>query len=230
MNVRKAAQVLSRTVARAIKYYRENEDTKVLFEGTFIHIYNLNDSYLLNQHFSGSETTEKFVELVNDVFDVLNGRCVSQAITRENWERKKEILNEMLLILNQTEDIHKEQLKDKKKKKGIALNDKIPLQMFCSETTLNAWRTDISSAILLVEEMFAAGFEIVLSARWNQDPIEVTFFYCLSVYVLKFFVFFSGSLELSALLTTLLQHILGYNFFAFCHSTTRQNKKLIIVM
>lgn len=53
---------------------------------------------------------------MNDVFDDLNGRVSSQAITKENWERKKSVLDEMLGVLDRTEEGHKQILKDKKKK------------------------------------------------------------------------------------------------------------------
>ncbi|KZS03289.1 Uncharacterized protein APZ42_034026 [Daphnia magna] len=99
MNVRKAAQVLSRTIAMAIRHYREKDETK------------------------WSEGTERLTKLMNDVFDVLNGRCSSQGITKDNWEAKKKVLNAMLTVLNRTEDVHMRHDPD------------LPAQMFCSETT-----------------------------------------------------------------------------------------------
>lgn len=108
---------------------------------------------------------------MNDVFDILNGRCPSQSITKDNWNSKKEVLKEMLSVLEKTEKIHKQVLEDRKSNENKMSN--IPNQMFCSDTTLRAWRTSLSSTLLLVEEMFLADFDMVLSGRWNQDPIEV---------------------------------------------------------
>ncbi|KAK4028692.1 hypothetical protein OUZ56_021696 [Daphnia magna] len=70
-----------------------------------------------------SEGTERLTKLMNDVFDVLNGRCSSQGITKDNWEAKKKVLNAMLTVLNRTEDVHMRHDPD------------LPAQMFCSETT-----------------------------------------------------------------------------------------------
>lgn len=108
---------------------------------------------------------------MNDVFDDLNGRVSSQAITKENWERKKSVLDEMLGVLDRTEEAHKQILKDKKKKESNL--DGLPANMFCSDTTLKAFRTDISNTLSLVDEMFKEGFQLILSGRWNQDSVEV---------------------------------------------------------
>lgn len=39
---------------------------------------------------------------------------------------------------------------------------------------MKALRTDIPSTLSFVDEMFAAGFEVVLFGRWNQDPVDVS--------------------------------------------------------
>ena len=41
--------------------------------------------------FSGTAPTQEFVQLMNDSFDVLNVRCTSDGITKDNWKTKKEV-------------------------------------------------------------------------------------------------------------------------------------------
>ena len=71
-NVSKAAQLLSDSGVRAIWHYRAHR--KFAFP------------------FKGSENTEKFTKLMNDVFDIINGRCVKQGINISNWLKKEEKL------------------------------------------------------------------------------------------------------------------------------------------
>lgn len=106
-------------------------------------------------------------KLINDVFDILNGRFSAQGINLRNWHIKEKKLRIMLDILKQSEDCFKK-------------NPKIP--MFMSQTTLLGWRVTISSVILLTEEMFSAGFHTVLTGRFNQDPIEVISYFKISNY------------------------------------------------
>lgn len=65
----------------------------------------------------------------------------------------------MLVVLDRTEDLYKE--------------ESLPKEMFCSLTTLRAFMTDVLSTLSLVEEMFGAGFETILTGKMNQDPVEV---------------------------------------------------------
>ncbi len=97
--------------------------------------------------------------LMNNLFDVLNGRVPSQGITSDNWESKKKILGAALTVFNLTEELQG--------------TEGLPSQMFCAETTLRAWRTNVLSSLSLVNEMFSEGYETVLTGRWNQDPVEV---------------------------------------------------------
>ncbi len=105
---------------------------------------------------------------MNDLFDVLNGRHPKVAITVQNWhdlkvgadgnQGKKRILDSMLAVLGETERAFE---RDPTKK------------MFCSKTTIHAWRLSIRSAMALIEEQLNAGFAYVLTGKWNQDPLEV---------------------------------------------------------
>lgn len=97
-------------------------------------------------------------QLINDTFDVLNGRFCKEGITVENWGLKKAILDTMLTALDITETVYE---KDKK------------VHMFCSQTTLHGLRTSIKSVIEITERQLNAGYSVVLTGKLNQDPIEV---------------------------------------------------------
>ena len=49
----------------------------------------------------------------------------------------------------------------------------IPLKMFLSDTTLQAWRITVISVIALTKELLNAGYITVLTGKFNQDPLEV---------------------------------------------------------
>ncbi|KZR96870.1 Uncharacterized protein APZ42_008553, partial [Daphnia magna] len=42
-------------------------------------------------------------------------------------------------------------------------------------TTVHGWRMTIRSVIALTEEMFNAGYTVVLTGKMNQDPVERLF-------------------------------------------------------
>ena len=87
----------------------------------------------------GSETTERFTKLINDEFDVMNGRCISQGTNVTNWWKKNEKLDVFLNILNITE----------KHNRTRKPNDPdTPVKMFLSNTTLQAWRVTVLSVII----------------------------------------------------------------------------------
>lgn len=77
---------------------------------------------------------ENVTLLMNDVFDILNGRSASQRITRDNWEDKKTILLEILGVIDRTETIHKNLMKNKKKAKKM-----LSCQPTCS-ALLQLWK------------------------------------------------------------------------------------------
>jgi hypothetical protein len=103
--------------------------------------------------------------LLNNCFDILNGRFPAEGISRSSWEKKKLMLQKLLHVLDVTEQIANDPKRDK---------TKLPDNMFMSDTTLVAWRLVIYSSIGLVEELFEKGFNVVLTGRFNQDPIEVS--------------------------------------------------------
>lgn len=109
--------------------------------------------------------------ILNDIFDVLNGPRRKEAIDHDNWitimkdgrkERgKKETLEVMLQKIDAT------------------LESKSTLETFASTTTLEGWRMSIQSAIDLTEELLnptdpGEKYDFVLSAKWNQDALEVS--------------------------------------------------------
>ncbi len=107
---------------------------------------------------------------MNDVFDIFNSRRSATSITKSNWDKRKDILETFLFILDETERIHSEGGFD------------APATMFMSQTTLQGWRLSSLSLIALTEEMlddsidetvYDEPFQQVLSAKFNQDPVEV---------------------------------------------------------
>jgi hypothetical protein len=151
MNVGKAAQLLSDSVAHALRRYRRDKKFSYLFKD--------------------SETTERFTKLINDVFDVMNGRFIAQGINVTNWWKKKKKLDTFLDILDLTEECNRTRKQN---------DPKTPVKMFLSNTTLQAWRVTVLSllvlsVIALTEEMFNIGYTSVLTGKLNQDPLEVKF-------------------------------------------------------
>lgn len=102
--------------------------------------------------------------LLNDCFDILNSRFPKEGISLSAWEKKKIKLQKMLHVLNVTEDISNDPNRDR---------NILPDMKFMSDTTLVAWRLVIHSSIGLIDELFENGFNVVLTGRFNQDPIEV---------------------------------------------------------
>ena len=107
-------------------------------------------------------------KIMNDVFDILNGRIFAQGICEKNKVKKFAVLEKMKIILNVTEEIYKNRK---------AHSDELPPNMFMSTTTLRAFRVVLHSAIDLANEMLDNGYHTVLTARWNQDPVEVIYFF-----------------------------------------------------
>lgn len=147
--------------------------------------------------------------MLNDIFDIFNSRRVASAIFSSNWAGRKKKLEMFLFILDETEKMHEE-------------NDSVlPSVMFMSETTIQGWRLSVKSLISFIEEMLDASidrslydypFEHILTAKFNQDPVEVLFrnlfsspeCYC-NVYVLHC----RGSLALCGRLTDTQHALLG---------------------
>ncbi|KAI9563372.1 hypothetical protein GHT06_010833 [Daphnia sinensis] len=115
------------------------------------------------QPFTCSETTEKLAKLINDVFDVLNERFVAQEINISNWCKNNKCLDTFLKILDVTEECHRSRKQH---------DENIPLNMFVSQTTRQAWRITVLGDIALVEEQFNADYITVLTGKFNQGPLE----------------------------------------------------------
>lgn len=104
--------------------------------------------------------------LLNDCFDILNGRFPKEGLSKSAWETKKKLkLQKMLHVLDVTEQIANDPKRNRR-----ALPDAI----FMAETTLAAWRLVIHSSIGLIDELFSDGYTLVLTGRFNQDPLEVS--------------------------------------------------------
>ncbi|KAK4008466.1 hypothetical protein OUZ56_013606 [Daphnia magna] len=100
----------------------------------------------------GSEATEKLTKLINDTFDIMNGRHKGESINGNNWNNfvemegkvtkgKKSVLEDMLKIIELTEECHRNP-------------GKRPIMAaFASYTTLDGWRLSIRSTIVLTEEL-----------------------------------------------------------------------------
>lgn len=109
--------------------------------------------------------------MMNDVFDIMNGRFIAAGINTRNWGEKEKKLDLFLKILDVTEKSKADHIAENKSKK---VKDRTPVpEMFISLTTLQSWRLIILSRIALTEEMFNAVYITVLTGRLNQDPIEV---------------------------------------------------------
>lgn len=131
-------------------------------------------------HITDSESTERKTKLLNDGFDVMNGRNMSESITESNWKPhfgkdgkqkpgKKAIIQKMLSEIELTESFANDPL------------NRPQLPTFASQTTLEGWRLTILSTIGLTEELLypidpTEKYDFVLTARWNQDPLEVNNF------------------------------------------------------
>lgn len=85
---------------------------------------------------------------------------------REKLGEKKAKLDVFLKILDVTEECNRTRKRN---------DPDIPLKMFLSDTTLQAWRITVISVIALTEELLNAGYITVLTGKFNQDPLEVLF-------------------------------------------------------
>ncbi len=107
----------------------------------------------------------------------MNGRHKGESINGNNWNNlvemegkvtkgKKSVLEDMLKIIELTEECHRNP-------------GKRPIMAaFASDTTLDGWRLSIRSTIDLTEELLnpknpLEKYDFVLTAKWNQDALEV---------------------------------------------------------
>ncbi|KZS06447.1 Uncharacterized protein APZ42_030095 [Daphnia magna] len=109
--------LFSESTARGFEYYRED---------------------LGLEEFKNTEPTEAVMRLLNNAFDVMNGRHIQESIGKENWESKCKILNELLEAIDMSEHMSKEA-------------NLIP---FVSQTTIEALRLTLTSIIDLTNDLF----------------------------------------------------------------------------
>lgn len=103
-------------------------------------------------------------QILNDSFDVLNGRKYSDRITLGNWEKKKATLKDLLEAIDLTEAHSKESSSNGKP--------------FLSDTSLKAMRITLNSSIQLIEFLLkTCEYQFVLSGKFNQDCLEVSVIY-----------------------------------------------------
>ncbi|KAL4091679.1 hypothetical protein QTP88_026332 [Uroleucon formosanum] len=138
MRVRLMTQVFSRSMACGIEFYRRR---KVIGLG-------------------GSEETQKFILLLNNLFDTLNCRYTAEGITKSSKNFK--IMEDAEIWLNNWET--------NVKKTKLSQNE------FLTSSTAKGLCVTIRSSIELSKYLlYNRGFSYVLTGKMNQDPLE-TFF------------------------------------------------------
>jgi hypothetical protein len=109
-------------------------------------------SYKFIIHFIDSESTEKMMKLLIDIFDVLNGRSICESITESYWNShrgkdgkqkpgKKAIIEKMLSVIELTENCKNDPL------------NRPQWPTFASQTTLESWRLTIFSTSGITQEL-----------------------------------------------------------------------------
>ncbi|XP_049276172.1 LOW QUALITY PROTEIN: uncharacterized protein LOC125760320 [Rhipicephalus sanguineus] len=155
MSVRLATQLFSRGTAIGIRIYRE--------AGT--------------EGLRGSEGTEVFTRLLNDLFDALNIKLPERGIKRHSKEIQAssgsssyvlmlivcgyftsfiQVIKDFLEMLNSTEKNSVEQ----------------GLKLFASQQTTQSLRVTLMSTLEVIEFLLDEGAHYVLTAKLNQDPLE----------------------------------------------------------
>ncbi|KAL1417883.1 hypothetical protein MTO96_006055 [Rhipicephalus appendiculatus] len=132
MNVRLAAQLLSRSVAIGLKFYREQGEPD----------------------FEGTEGTEMFTLLTNDLFDTLNAKCPMEGIRRNSPKIK--VIRDFLDLVDTTE------------KNSVRENTR----MFASQQTIESLRVTLMSVLDVISHLHNKEVVYVLTAKLNQDPLE----------------------------------------------------------
>jgi hypothetical protein len=103
MSMQLVVKVISRRMSIALNHYRgkyEKNSIRLLLKGILqlINYHVICTYYCFNV--LDSLPTEILTFLLNNVFDVLNGRIPKEGITISNWHNKKKILDQMLRCLN----------------------------------------------------------------------------------------------------------------------------------
>lgn len=98
--------------------------------------------------------------LVNNLFDALNAKIPDEGIRINSPQIR--IIEEFLEMLNSTE-------------KGCKDNN---TKMFTSQMTAESLRVTLMSVLDIVEFLHSQGVRYVLTAKLNQDPLEVSIYLC----------------------------------------------------
>ncbi|KAH7982375.1 hypothetical protein HPB52_004289 [Rhipicephalus sanguineus] len=117
----------------------------------------------------GSEGTEVFTRLLNDLFDALNIKLPERGIKRHSKEIQASsgsssyvlmliVIKDFLEMLNSTEKNSVEQ----------------GLKLFASQQTTQSLRVTLMSTLEVIEFLLDEGAHYVLTAKLNQDPLEVS--------------------------------------------------------
>ncbi|KAH6945333.1 hypothetical protein HPB50_007887 [Hyalomma asiaticum] len=101
-----------------------------------------------------SEGTETFTRMVNDLFDALNIKLPSRGVRRHSKEIQ--LIKDFVELLNTTE------------RNSVEKN----LKLFASQQTTESLRVTLLSTIDIIEYLLAQGAHYVLTAKFNQDPLE----------------------------------------------------------
>ncbi len=152
MKVRLAAQVLSNTVATALRWHHPNGE---------------------------AEETAKFCEMVNKFFDCLNTRSTTEHTRKRNeslapysslddW--RFEWLRNVFLSRSYLDDWYRRVIK----RPGPFTKDDWG-RMFVSQQTYKGMKITVNSLIEVVKFLLSEGCELVLSERFCQDPLEEYF-------------------------------------------------------
>ncbi|XP_077537531.1 uncharacterized protein LOC144149751 [Haemaphysalis longicornis] len=105
--------------------------------------------------FQDTAETEAFTRMINDVFDALNAKLPKEGIRANS--PKIQVIKDFLVMLDTTEFNH---------------NTKNTL-LFASRQTMESLRVTLLSIIDIINELHKAGVPYVLTAKLNQDPLEI---------------------------------------------------------
>ena len=80
-------------MAKALEYFRVKLDsTKEAFKGTIYFIRMIKSKIFNTYFFTDSKPLEEMILLINDSFDVMNGRYFSNAIHPGTWKKQRNVI------------------------------------------------------------------------------------------------------------------------------------------
>ncbi|XP_077512635.1 uncharacterized protein LOC144123741 [Amblyomma americanum] len=167
MNVRLATQLFSRSVAIGLKFYKEQREPG----------------------FEGTEGTEKFTLLMNELFDALNAKCPIEGIRRNSPKIK---VSSFMVIVPEIFKLYRQAVKltcgilfyrfpyvsrvirdfldllNTTERNTIRENTKL----FASQQTTESLRVTLLSVLDIIALLHQKEVLYVLTAKLNQDPLE----------------------------------------------------------